>query len=233
MSTQEWRRQLAHQGDAHPGEQPHRRAVVARAKLTDEENTLEIARNQDLITEEQYQIQLANIYAVYDNARTKQHDEELKKRYNIANVYHELDMQSAGYFFGQMAAMMNSHNRAAFEIGKISAKGKAIIDAFGAANGAYNALASIPYVGPVLGAAAAAAALVAGMANVAAINAQKFGGGEAAIPVFPASPTTGLPVAPTLTAPLGRSHGAQACRAQRRARHDAAGGAYHLHRRHR
>ena len=45
----------------------------------------------------------------------------------------------------------------------------ATIDALKSANSAYSAMAGIPYVGPVLGAAAAAAALVAGYANVKAI----------------------------------------------------------------
>ena len=45
----------------------------------------------------------------------------------------------------------------------------ATMDALQAANGAYAAMASIPVVGPALGAAAAAAALIAGYANVKAI----------------------------------------------------------------
>ena len=47
----------------------------------------------------------------------------------------------------------------------------ATMDALGSAVGAYNSLASIPYVGPALGIAAAAAALAAGMANVRLILA--------------------------------------------------------------
>lgn len=47
----------------------------------------------------------------------------------------------------------------------------AAMDALGSAVGAYNSLASIPYVGPALGAVAAAAALAAGFANVKMIMA--------------------------------------------------------------
>ena len=47
----------------------------------------------------------------------------------------------------------------------------AAMDALGSAVGAYNSLASIPYVGPALGAVAAAAALAAGFANVRLIMA--------------------------------------------------------------
>lgn len=51
----------------------------------------------------------------------------------------------------------------------------ALINAFSSAVSAYNSMASIPYVGPVLGAAAAAAALASGFAQVKAINAVKKG----------------------------------------------------------
>lgn len=53
---------------------------------------------------------------------------------------------------------------------------QAVIDALSAANGAYSSMASIPYVGPGLGAAAAAAALIAGYANVKSILAQDITG---------------------------------------------------------
>ena len=52
-----------------------------------------------------------------------------------------------------------------------------MINTYSAAVGAYNAMASIPYVGPALGAIAAAAAIAFGMAQVAAIASMKPGGG--------------------------------------------------------
>lgn len=51
----------------------------------------------------------------------------------------------------------------------------ALINAFSSAVSAYNSMASIPYVGPVLGAAAAAAALTSGLMQVKAINSVKKG----------------------------------------------------------
>ena len=51
----------------------------------------------------------------------------------------------------------------------------ALINAFSSAVSAYQSMASIPYVGPVLGAAAAAAAIASGLAQVKAINAVKKG----------------------------------------------------------
>lgn len=60
---------------------------------------------------------------------------------------------------------------------KASAIATATIDTYRAATGAYAAMASIPYVGPVLGAVAAGAAIVAGLANVNAIRSAREQGG--------------------------------------------------------
>ena len=61
---------------------------------------------------------------------------------------------------------------------KASAIATATIDTYKAATGAYAAMASIPYVGPVLGAVAAGAAIVAGLANVNAIRSAREQGGS-------------------------------------------------------
>lgn len=70
-------------------------------------------------------------------------------------------------------------------IWKVAAKAQALVDAYAAANAAYKSMAGVPLVGPFLGASAAAVALAAGLANVARINAVKFGrGGLADRPMF-------------------------------------------------
>ena len=59
---------------------------------------------------------------------------------------------------------------------KAIASAQAVVQALLSANEAYAAMASIPYVGPALGAVAAAAALAQGMAQVRAINATNMKG---------------------------------------------------------
>jgi len=76
--------------------------------------------------------------------------------------------------------MQGKQGGAAFEAMKAFRIGETIMNTYSAAVGAYNALASIPYVGPFLGAAAAAAAIAFGMAQVSAISSMKPGGGAAA-----------------------------------------------------
>lgn len=101
-----------------------------------------------------------------------------------------------GDFSNRISGLMQTTNRKQFEIGRAAAMSAAVVDTYASAVGAFKAYASIPYVGPVLGAAAAAAAIGMGMANVSKIRSQQFGGGggsPAAIPTFNASPNTGLP----------------------------------------
>ena len=85
------------------------------------------------------------------------------------------NLETASQFFTGLSQLSKSENTKIAAIGKAAAITQATIDTYKAATGAYSALAGIPYVGPYLGAAAAAAAIVAGMANVNAIRSQPTG----------------------------------------------------------
>jgi len=63
------------------------------------------------------------------------------------------------------------------ELAKGAAAAKALIDTYVSANAAYASLSGIPVVGPVLGGIAAAAAVIAGLANVKSILAVSPSGG--------------------------------------------------------
>lgn len=67
-------------------------------------------------------------------------------------------------------------------LGKAMAVSAAMIDTYKSANSAYAAMAGIPIVGPALGAAAAAAAVISGIANVKAILATKTDGKSTSMP---------------------------------------------------
>jgi hypothetical protein len=116
----------------------------------------------------------------------------------IKDAYREYDLQQeataqaqkvamTAATFGMLGSLATSlynmqgkQGGAAFEAMKAFRIGETIMNTYSAAVGAYNALASIPYVGPFLGAAAAAAAIAFGMAQVSAISSMKPGGGVAA-----------------------------------------------------
>lgn len=92
-----------------------------------------------------------------------------------------------GNLFGALYSMYEADAQAQVKEGKITQEeaekqlekyrhikaAGAVMDALGSAVGAYKSMASIPYVGPALGAVAAAAALAAGYANVRQILAVK------------------------------------------------------------
>ena len=80
-----------------------------------------------------------------------------------------------------LAGLMKSKNREAFEIGKAAAIAQALVAIPATAIDAYKSLAGVPLVGPALGAAAAAAAVVAGMEQVRAIQSQRLALAEGGI----------------------------------------------------
>jgi len=85
--------------------------------------------------------------------------------------------ESASQLFRGIAALQQVEGKKAFEIGKVAAiADTTIYGAMGAVK-AYQAMTSVPYVGPVLGAAAAAGVLTYTGVQVAKISKQKYNGG--------------------------------------------------------
>lgn len=85
---------------------------------------------------------------------------------------------AAANFMQNLYIATGSKNKAMFETMKAFAIAQTVIDTYQGAQAAYKALSGIPYVGPALGVAAAAAAIAAGMARVAQIQATHPGGGS-------------------------------------------------------
>lgn len=89
-----------------------------------------------------------------------------------------------GSAVGQWASVMDAESKRGFERAKALQMAQVAVDTPTAAIGAYAAMARIPYVGPALGAVAAANAIAFGVAQMANISRQKFnpkGGGSASI----------------------------------------------------
>ena len=75
----------------------------------------------------------------------------------------------------KMSAEKEKQAKTMFNVGKALAISEAIVSTYQGAQESYTSLASIPYVGPALGIAAAAAAVTAGLLRVQSITSQKFG----------------------------------------------------------
>lgn len=125
-----------------------------------------------------------------------------------AQVTEQQKIAIASTAMGTMASLSEAFynlsgqkNKAAFAAMKAFRIAETIIDTYRAAQGAYAALAGIPFVGPALGAAAAAAAILSGMARVRQIQAMQPGGGAAGGGGGPSVSAPPIPTAPGASAP--------------------------------
>lgn len=121
--------------------------------------------------------QYHDLAAVSDGAaRDAYLDAETNMNHSIMQMEVEKNLaklNGAASTFGQLAGLMSSHNKKAFKIGQAAAIAEVAVKTPQAAMDAYSSLAGIPYVGPILGAAAAAAAVVMGMQQISQIRSQQ------------------------------------------------------------
>jgi hypothetical protein len=110
-----------------------------------------------------------------------------KKVVKWSEMSSEQQLGIASSAAGDMAKILGEQT----EAGKAMAVVQTTIDTFSSAQAAYKSLAGIPYVGPVLGGIAAAAAVAMGMKNIQAIKGANSsggagGGGSVSAPSTPA-----------------------------------------------
>jgi hypothetical protein len=97
-----------------------------------------------------------------------------KNEIDWANLTEEEKMQIVSQGFKNLATVLGEESAA----GKAAAIAGATIDTYQSATASYKSLAGIPIIGPVLGAAAAGAAIASGLATVKKITATKTPGGK-------------------------------------------------------
>jgi len=145
-----------------------RKEFEENAKLVDDNLKLKERENKGLM---KGMTQIAKLQEKYD----KEDAEQKLKAKEREKILAEAKVQ-----FAQLGA--NAMQNAAQIIGEETKTGKAlmiastIMNTYASATEAYKSMAGIPYVGPALGAAAAAAAITAGMANVKQIIATDASG---------------------------------------------------------
>jgi hypothetical protein len=98
---------------------------------------------------------------------TKQN--ELAKS-RIRDQFDQKHMQGVSQILGNLAKTTEAFGKKGFALWKTMSIAQALVDTYSSANAAYKAMAGIPFVGPGLAIAAAAAAIGAGLANVVAIS---------------------------------------------------------------
>ena len=121
----------------------------------------------------------------YDLMREQLYQEHSDRMAEIDRVRTEMQLTQWAQGFGDMASDIEAfantfakENKAMFAISKAAAIAQTVIQTYQGAQSAYASMASIPIVGHGLGIAAAAAAVMGGMARVANIRSQSMGGGR-------------------------------------------------------
>ena len=150
----------------------------------------EFAANQQAILDREAEAErkAAEQRAKEEDARLKDEQARWKKLHDakIATVKNAFTTMLSLYeaFGGEMAKESEGY--------KAIASAQAVVQALLSANEAYASMASIPYVGPALGAVAAAAALAQGMAQVRAINSTNMKGTASTPTATVATPTASV-----------------------------------------
>ena len=130
-------------------------------------------------------------------AKIAQTEEQALEMTTLAYRGHALRMvqlsgqiaQGVSTIFGNMATAALAFGKKGFAAFKALSIAQTIINTYSSATAAYNAMAGIPYVGPVLAVAAAAAAIAAGIANVAHISSQQAPAAHGGLDYVPAETT--------------------------------------------
>jgi hypothetical protein len=116
---------------------------------------------------------LAQISAQLEDERVKKIKKNSEEELKIRKITAETSLSILGEVAGSVASLFDEQSAAY----KILASAETLISTYSAAQKSYESLAGIPIVGPALGGAAAATAVVAGLARVAQINNVQFAEG--------------------------------------------------------
>ena len=177
--------------------------AVTQESMTEQERLADAAVNRSLIVEQAFESELIDeerrqellldIRKRHVDAVLELESESMSEQHKLWESGLEGKLAVTGQVLGDISNLMQSESETAFRIGKAAAISETVINTYAAAMGAYKSLASIPYVGPTLGAAAALAAIKTGQDQVNRIKSQQPGSGSVATGTFPANPNTGQP----------------------------------------
>lgn len=150
-----------------------RQAILAAENLTEEARTTLLAENakkRDAIEKASFDLRVQQVQGVLTAASDVAGAVQAVNEAQMAR-----DLKGAGDNFAAQEKIKKEY----FEKNKKVQIAQAIISTIQGAIGAFTSLSVIPVVGPVLGAIAAAAALVSGYANVDKIRSTQYVGGTA------------------------------------------------------
>ena len=179
-------------------DEEERNAAIKLAEQVKNQDLFNIAQDAyvaRLDAEQKYQDEMAKQREEQRKAEEKAEQDRLKAEQAAWERLHKAKIATVQNAFTTMLSLYEAFgNESAKESEgyKAIASAQAVVQALLSANEAYAAMASIPYVGPALGAVAAAAALAQGMAQVRAINATNMKGSTSAPSVNATTPTASV-----------------------------------------
>lgn len=151
-------------------------AAAEQKKLQDDEEAARAEEQAKRLSEierlQQEEDKKRKIQAQQDEFNFEKKTQAARLKFNEQTWQQRAQQSQAG--LAALASIQYTGSREAFEIGKAASIAQALVSIPSTAIKAYESLAGIPFVGPGLGAAAAAAAVVAGTARINQIRSTKF-----------------------------------------------------------
>ena len=159
-----------------------------KEKFVLEAEVLAMAREQKLISEQEFNSQMLGITQQFNESETKIIENAKKRQMQLEEMANKAKLSTAKTLFGNLSTLMNTESRKMFEIGKAAAIANAVVSAY---EGISLTMSKYPYP---LNIAMAAAHGAAAFAQVQQIKSQSFSKGAGSGQVFsggtPATPTT-------------------------------------------
>jgi PAS domain-containing protein len=153
---------------------------TVRAEQENADTRAEFFQAQLTYENNEYQAQIDAIDNYYAQRRDKLlaagiTEEQITKQSELAKAkiresFEKQHIAGVSSILGNLAKTADAFGKKGFALWKTFAIGQALVDTYSSATAAYKAMAGIPIVGPGLAIAAAAAAIGAGLANVAQIS---------------------------------------------------------------
>ena len=179
-------------------DEEERNAAIKLAEQVKNQDLINIAQDAyvaRLDAEQKYQDEMAKKREEQRKAEEKAEQDRLKAEQAAWERLHKAKIATVNNAFTTMLSLyeaFGSEMAKESEGYKAIASAQAVVQALLSANEAYASMASIPYVGPALGAFAAAAALAQGMAQVRAIKSTNMKGTTSAPAATVATPTASV-----------------------------------------
>jgi len=166
---------------------------IAAEQLEKELESLALAHENKLLSEEEYLNKKAMLEEKYANESQMRAEEAARAEEAIEKAKHKAKIEETSKAFANLSVLMNTGSRELFAIGKAAAIANAVMTGHEAAVDAFKGGLRVSGGNPAVGAAFAAASLAATGAQIASIRSTQIGGsGSVSGGTTASTPTTSI-----------------------------------------